>query len=66
MTCLEAIRRASMEIQCLIAGLFLRQVFWALSWNKPMSPTPTSTASGNVAMGPLIRAPGHGSSTGTR
>ena len=27
------------------------------SWNKPISPIPTSTASGNVAMGPLIRAP---------
>lgn len=29
-----------------------------LTWNRPMSPTPTSTAAGNEAIGPSIRAPG--------
>ena len=28
------------------------------AWNRPMSPTPTSTAAGNEAIGPSIRAPG--------
>lgn len=29
-----------------------------LTWNRPMSPTPTSTGAGNEAIGPSIRAPG--------